>query len=332
VTAYAGPCVSIGRWQMAGSQIGTFPCPAFVAGMLVVLMGLPCVHLGPSTPATGRTIAMPAALDCVVEPLPFSARAHPPGGLSVRLRGGKMKNTAADKKKAKAKSKDRIKGVAKAAVARRSARRNQRQQSLRSRQSRQEDDASPRIVALIPVSQSSSAEAALDRLLETCIKFGDAQSLPSAQAADKGSPLHPKAVTLCVPARCAGGRGRRVTLLRVDTRKRPALLDALKVADCAVLVHHGTELPAPSCAITATSDMRERADLRGALAIACLRAQGLPALVVAAATHTAGLARKVCVCTRARAPTVRCEYSIGLWSKGQRCTKPHEPLTAALLT
>ena len=158
------------------------------------------------------------------------------------------------------------------------------------------DDPAPRIVALIPASRSASAGTAIDRILEACCTLGDAHSRPSAEVAraahGSSQAQQSKAVTLRLPASCGGAGGSRVTLLQVDTTQTSALLDALKVADCAVLVHHGTELPAPSCSISSPIEMLAHADKRGGLAIACMRAQGLPSLVIAAATGTNTLPEK----------------------------------------
>jgi hypothetical protein len=189
----------------------------------------------------------------------------------MRLRGGKMMNTDAAKKTEKRKRTmlSQAGGVSKPQVARRRGSKLGKSKTGKSRRpehgSRCMDDPAPRIVALIPASRSASADAAFDRIVESCRALGDMHdALPSAwSAADASSALRPKVVTLRLPASCGAVGGRRVTLLRVDTTKTSALLDALKVADCAVLVHHGAELLAPSCSISSPFEMLAHADQRG---------------------------------------------------------------------
>ena len=193
--------------------------------------------------------------------------ARPP----MRLRGGKMMNTDAAKKTEKRKRTmlSQGSGVSKPQVTRRRGSKLGKSKTEKHRRpehgSRCMDDPAPRIVALIPASRSASAEAAFDRIVESCRALGDTHdALPSARsAADASSAQRPKVVTLRLPASCGAVGGRRVTLLRVDTTKTSTLLDALKVADCAVLVHHGAEMLAPSCSISSPFEMLAHADQRG---------------------------------------------------------------------
>ena len=276
-------------------------------------------------------------------PAPVGLRDELHGTGAMRLRGGRMKSEPAGKMKVKQQRSTHDQqrasagflssaGVSKKPRARGTVRKIKASRRQRQEQRRgQEEDSSPRIVALIPVSQSASADAAIDRLLSACLSLGDAQSLPSAQAADKAGPSRANPVTLRLPASCGGpARGGRVMLLRVDVRNSEAMLDALKVADCAVLVHHGAELPAPSCAITSPAEMKTDTDKLGGLAVACLRAQGLPALVVTAATHTAVLSAKVR--HTARKARARLLHSEGMGEESTlRTYELDEPQQAAAL-
>lgn len=103
-------------------------------------------------------------------------------------------------------------------------------------------DLSPKIIVFIPLTASASSHAAL-RL------FHDSFT-PRANSSD--TTLTPDSlrgpVTIALPPHCSGATpGQRVTLLSVAGSDSIAMLDALKVADCAVLVHAGDELPDPTC-------------------------------------------------------------------------------------
>jgi hypothetical protein len=73
-----------------------------------------------------------------------------------------------------------------------------------------------------------------------------------------------------LPPRFGGGHGRRVTLLAVRECDAHHVLDACKVADHALLVFAGDEMP------------QSTEDGGGDLVMALLRAQGLPSLYTAA--------------------------------------------------
>ena len=219
----------------------------------------------------------------------------------LRLRGGRMKNAAAGIKPRKQITSHRpiVKGVSKKVGTKPKKAENMRgskmfkaQQKKRGDREAQDTDLSPRIVALIPLSQSASTDAAVDCLIETCINRNREGERDGATDNFGAPGLRRTSVTLRLPASCGGPSGRRVTLLQVDTSNPAAMLDALKVADCALLVHHGAELPSPSCTISSPAQMLPFPEKRAGLAIACLRAQGLPSLVAAAATHTKTLDAK----------------------------------------
>lgn len=186
---------------------------------------------------------------------------------SMRLRGGKMMNKDAAKKTEKRKRTIRQAGGVTKVARRRGSRLGKPRTGKPHRNgydNRGPDDPAPRIVALIPASRSASSDVAFNHIVESCRMLGGAHSLPPPRpAAGTSSVLHSRPVTLRLPASCGGAGGGRVTLLRVDTTKTSSLLDSLKVADCAVLLHHGAELPAPSCSISSPVEMLEHADKRG---------------------------------------------------------------------
>ncbi|KAJ1484435.1 hypothetical protein T484DRAFT_1894265, partial [Baffinella frigidus] len=134
-------------------------------------------------------------------------------------------------------------------------------------------DLSPKIIVFIPLTASASSHAAL-RL------FHDSFT-PRANSSD--TTLTPDSlrgpVTIALPPHCSGATpGQRVTLLSVAGSDSIAMLDALKVADCAVLVHAGDELPDPTCG----EDQQSMPPSAGENAVMFLRAQGLPSISIGA--------------------------------------------------
>ena len=100
-------------------------------------------------------------------------------------------------------------------------------------------DLSPKIIVFIPLTASASSHAALRLFHDSCT--------PRANISDTTPPLLGP-VTVALPPHCSGATpGQRVTLLSVAGSDSLAMLDALKVADCAILVHAGDELPDPTC-------------------------------------------------------------------------------------
>ena len=103
-------------------------------------------------------------------------------------------------------------------------------------------DLSPKIIVFIPLTASASSHSAL-RLFHDSFT---PRSNSSNTTLTDGSLLGP--VTVALPPHCSGATpGQRVTLLSVEGSDSLAMLDALKVADCAILVHAGDELPDPTC-------------------------------------------------------------------------------------
>jgi hypothetical protein len=128
-------------------------------------------------------------------------------------------------------------------------------------------DQSPKIIVLVPLTPMASSRAALVLLRDAIA--------PQAERDAAAPPSGP--LTLALPPHCSGGvPGQRVTLLTATASDPRALLDALKVADCVLLLHAGSELPDP----TGGAGAPGASPSDGERALALLRAQGLPPVAI----------------------------------------------------
>lgn len=130
---------------------------------------------------------------------------------------------------------------------------------------RSRDAAPPLVVAIVPITKSADAHAAAEALVGMC----------TARGGTLGSDT--RTMTLLLPAPWGGGQGRRVTLLAVRHGDAEATLDACKVADHAVLLFAGEEMP------PAAGEVESGAfGAHGGNVLALLRANGVPSVYAAA--------------------------------------------------